>query len=169
MYSPYARLTDDAALIQTLFAVVALQCAILLPPLLFGLTRERSKLISILCRSTGMLNCMCLVVFLGRNSTVTKTDAALAVLTSTVHMFVLQSAEFFQHPRLLSYAAVCAWVSLASSLYFPVAMMHAIGSDQPTALHTIAIFVSGEVFEIVASLSARVTKALGDTYAALMA
>ena len=30
------------------------------------------------------------------------------------------------HPRILLYAAVCAWVSLAGSLYFPATMLRVI-------------------------------------------
>lgn len=172
--APGSGRTDDAALLRVVLALAVLQGAIFLPPLLFGFARERQVLMALFTRAAGTVNCMCLAVYAGRSCpaaspTVSPTDAALAIVMSTVHMFVAQSAAFFRHPRMLPYAPVCAWASLASSLYFPTTMLRVIGGDVPRASHAVAIFVAGEVFDVVASLGARATTALGDAYAAMMA
>lgn len=168
-YAPGIGKTDDAALLRIILKMAAVQGALLLPPMLLGLTRQPHVLTTLFVRVVGTLNCMCLAVYLGRNAVIGKTDAELAVVMSTTHMFTSQSAFFFGNPRVLSYAALWAWTSIALSLYFPVAMLRVIGGDQPTAVHVIAIFMAGELFDLVSSLSARATMALGDAYAALMA
>lgn len=168
-YTPGIGSTDDAALLRIILKMVAVQGAILVPPMLLGFSGQPRVLTTLFVRVVGTINCMCLVVHMGRNAVIRKTDAELAVVMSTSHMFISQSAVFFANPRALSYAATCAWASIASSLYFPVAMLSVIGGDQPTAMHVIAIFVAGEVFDLASALSARATMAMGDAYTALMA